>query len=82
MSGKNTSNAEVVHISAHGIWVLVHEKEYFLAYKDFPWFKDASISDIFNVELLHKHHIFWPTLDVDLDLNSIDRLEEYPLIYN
>ena len=79
--GKNILKAEVVHISAHGIWLLVYEKEYFLSFKDFPWFKNASISEILNVKLLHENHLFWPALDVDLDLGTIDRLEEYPLIY-
>ena len=79
--GKNILSAEVVHISPHGIWILVKEKEYFLSYKDFPWFKKASVDDIFNVKLIHKHHLHWPALDVDLDLNSIEKIEEYPLIY-
>ena len=81
VAGKSISKAEVVHISAHGIWLLVNAKEYFLSYQDFPWFKDASLSEILDVKLLHKNHLFWPSLDVDLDLDSIDRIEEYPLIY-
>ena len=79
--GKNISKAEVVHVSPHGIWLLVNEKEYFLPYQDFPWFKDASITQILDVKLLHQGHLFWPSLDVDLRLDTIERIEEYPLIY-
>ena len=79
--GRSISSAEVVHISAHGIWLLMNEKEYFLSYEDFPWFKNASVSDIFNIEMPHPGHLFWPSLDVDLHLDSINKIEEYPLIY-
>ncbi|HKL81961.1 MAG TPA: hypothetical protein VJ879_05535 [Desulfobacter sp.] len=32
------------HISTHGIWLLSGDKELFLGYDQFPWFKDVSIS--------------------------------------
>lgn len=78
--GKNTS-AEVLNISAHGFWLAVGEKEYFVPFKDYPWFKKASIAEIQNVKLLHKHHLNWPDLDVDLELESLEKPENYPLIY-
>lgn len=74
-----SSKAEVSHISMHGIWVFVIDTEYFLPFELYPWFKDAKISAVHNVELIHNHHLHWPDLDVDLDLNSFDNPEEYPL---
>ncbi|MEA1920943.1 MAG: hypothetical protein U9N52_13975 [Campylobacterota bacterium] len=41
---------EVTNISNHGLWILSNEKEYFLSYEQFPWFKDKTINDITNVE--------------------------------
>jgi hypothetical protein len=79
--GKNTSVAEVSNISAHGFWLLVQDREYFLPFDENPWFKDATISQILNVELLHGHHLHWPDLDVDLELESLASPEKYPLIY-
>ena len=79
--GKNTSTAEVQDISRHGVWLLVGKKEYFLPYKDYPWFSDAKVSEIYNVKLLHKNHLYWPKLDVDLETNSLQNSEQYPLIY-
>ncbi len=79
--GKNISDAEVSHISAHGFWLLVHDKEYFLPFDENPWFKDATISQILNVELFHGHHLHWPDLDVDLELDAIATPEKFPLIY-
>ena len=44
-----------------------------------PWFKDANISAISNVELQGKEHIHWPDLDVDLSMEIIKNPESFPL---
>jgi hypothetical protein len=72
---------EITNISENGLWIILKEKEYFMPYSDFPWFKNAKIIDIFNVKLINEKHIYWPALDVDLDVDSIENLEKYPLIY-
>ena len=77
--GKSTSEAEVTQISRHGIWLLLKEKEYFLSFENFPWFKNAPVAAIHNVELLNEHHLYWPDLDVDLAVESIEHLERFPL---
>jgi hypothetical protein len=79
--GERTSVVEVTNISTHGIWLWVREREYFLPHEDFPWFEDAKVSDVLYVKLLHGCHLFWPKLDVDLELESLTKLEEYPLVY-
>jgi hypothetical protein len=80
--GTNTLSAEVTNISAHGFWVLVQEKEYFLDYEHNPWFRQATIDQLLNVRLLHRTHLFWPDLDVDLEVQSLDNPEHYPLLYH
>lgn len=55
--GTSTSEVEVAQISMSGIWLLLNGTEHFLAFKDFPWFKNAPISAIHNVELLSEHHL-------------------------
>jgi hypothetical protein len=50
---------EVSHISQHGIWLSLGEREMFLSYQDFPWFKDASVSAVLNVQLPQPHHLYW-----------------------
>jgi len=79
--GKSTLEVEVSNIDTHGLWIFIKGKEYFLSYKEYPWFKDAKISDIINVELLHESHLHWPTLDVDLDAKSLENPSQTPLIY-
>ncbi len=77
--GKDTSEAEVTNISKHGIWLLLSEKELFLPFEDFPWFKNASVSAIYNVELLNQNHLYWPDLDIDLTRESIAHPDRFPL---
>ena len=79
--GKNTSAVEVTNISAHGFWLFVAEKEYFLPYEKFPWFKDAKVAEMLDVELLHDFHLHWPKLDVDLEVASLEDPEQFPLTY-
>jgi hypothetical protein len=79
--GTNTSEIEVLNIDSHGFWLFVRGKEYFLPYEEYPWFKEARIADIINVELLHDFHIRWPGLDVDLSLTSLEDPSKTPLVY-
>ena len=77
--GANISNPEILNISKDGIWLYVEKKEYFLSYGGFPWFKNAKISDIYDVRMAHAKHLYWPHLDVDLDLDCLENPEKYPL---
>ena len=70
---------EVTNISRHGFWLFFDERESFLSFEQFPWFKDASVEAIFNVERPQPGHLHWPALDVDLHVDSIDHPERYPL---
>jgi hypothetical protein len=79
--GANTSRVEVGNIDQHGLWLLIEDMEYFLAYESFPWFRKATVEQILNVELLHDEHLHWPDLDVDLSLDSLAQPESFPLIY-
>ena len=79
MHGKNTSDVEVTNVSGHGIWLLASGCEHFLAYEDFPWFKDASIAEVLNVEEPSAGHFHWPELDIDLSLASIENPKKFPL---
>lgn len=78
--GKHISAVEVTNVSAHGFWLLVGDREMFVSFKDFPWFKNASIGELVNVELPHLGHLYWPELDVDLAVDSIEHPERYPLV--
>jgi hypothetical protein len=78
--GKRTSGAEITNVSAHGLWVLVDDRELFLSFALFPWFQDAPIGRVLKVELQSPGHLYWPDLDVDLAVESIDHPERFPLV--
>jgi len=69
---------EVTHISSHGIWLLTGDKELFLSYEDFPWFKDVPIRKILKVEEVTPGHFYWPELDVDLSVEIIEHPHKFP----
>ena len=77
---KDTSKVEVTNISTHGIWLLSNNKEMFLAYNDFPWFKDVPLKHILNVEELTPDHFYWPDLDIDLSTAIIKNPQRFPYI--
>ena len=78
--GKITLEAEVTQIDKQGIWLLIGDKESFLSFENFPWFKNASVTGIHNVQLLNARHLRWPDLDIDLAVESIEHPEQFPLI--
>ena len=78
--GKNISEAEVTNISRHGFWLFIADEELFLSFKEFPWFKDASVAALVNVQWPHPHHLYWPELDVDLAVESIRHPKKFPLV--
>lgn len=78
--GASTSAAEITNISQHGFWMLIEGHEFFVPFRDFPWFKDAPVSALLKVELPHAGHVYWPALDIDLAVESIKHPERFPLV--
>ncbi len=78
--GKSISFS-VENITPFGIGLFVKGKEYFLRYRDYPCFRDQILSAIQDVQLLHGHHLYWPQLDVDLEIDNLEHPEKYPLKY-
>ena len=79
-NGRNTS-VSIENITPNGIWVYAKAKEYFLPYDSFPFFKEQTIATIQNVQLKHEFHLFWPDLDVDLEIDNLENPAKYPLTY-
>jgi len=80
--GKRTSAVEVTNVSLHGLWLLLGERELFLPFDKFPWFREAPIAKLVRVELPSPDHLYWPGLDVDLAVESIEHPERFPLVSN
>jgi hypothetical protein len=77
--GTATLEAEVSNISRHGFWVFLGDRELFVSFKEFPWFEQAPVSKILRVERPQQDHLYWPELDVDLSVDSIEHPDRFPL---
>jgi len=77
--GKNIGQIEITHISAFGVWLLAEDHEFFMAYEHFPWFKDAPVGKILNIQEPSHGHFYWPDLDVDLTTEMIEHPERFPI---
>ena len=75
----NKHTVEVTGISRKGLILMVRGKEYALPYSRFPWFKQARVSDVFDVEMRGRSRIRWEALDVDLSLSILENPDAYPL---
>lgn len=78
--GRRTSAVELSNVSPVGFWLLLDARELFVPFADFPWFADASIRALVRVERPSAHHLYWPALDVDLAVESIEHPERFPLV--
>ena len=57
-------------VSQRGFWVLVEGRELF----------DASVAQLLNVVPPHPTHLYWPDLDIDPSVESIEFPERFPLV--
>lgn len=80
MLGTSISKAEVTHVSKHGFWLLIADEELCLPFVDFPWFRGATIEQLCEVEWPAKDHLYWPSLDIDLAVESIRNPSAFPLV--
>ena len=74
-----TISVSVENVTPFGIWLFVKGREYFLSYEDYPYFHEQTLKSIQNVQLLHGYHLYWPELDVDLEIDNLEHPEKYPL---
>jgi hypothetical protein len=78
--GKPILGVEVSNVSSKGFWLLIDEREVFASFQDFPWFEEATIRQLTNLERPSLHHLYWPELDIDLAVDSIEHPDKYPLV--
>lgn len=78
--GTGTSTVEVSPISGFGIWMLAGDREWFLPYEKFPWFRKATIDAVLHVVEAAPGHFHRPDLDVDLTDAMIEDPDRYPRV--
>ncbi len=80
MPGTCISEVEVIAITGQGIRMRIHGRERFLSYEDFPWFNGKPEASVRRVEEPSPGHLYWPDLDIDLGLETIEHPERFPLV--
>lgn len=75
-----TTVVEVTNVSPHGLWMLLDDQDVFLSYDQFPWFREAPIGKVVQVELPSPGHLYWPELDIDLEVDCVLHPVRYPLV--
>jgi hypothetical protein len=78
--GIDTSDVEVTHLSPHGSWVLCNDQEYFFDYERYPWFREATVAQVHDVQATASGHFHWPQLDIDLHVDMIEQPDRFPLV--
>ncbi len=79
--GEPTLKSEVTNIGAIGFWLLVGDREYFVPFADYPDFQSATIEQVYRIEQPSPTQVYWPDLDVDIDLNALEQPERFPLAF-
>jgi hypothetical protein len=77
--GVSTSVSEVTNITAHGFWLFVDDREYFVPFADYPVFRIATVAQIYAVRRIGPTQLHWPELDADIELDALERPDAYPL---
>ena len=81
LPGVVTSPFEVTNISRFGSWLVLDDREYFVPFADYPAFRDATVAQIYAVERIAPDQLYWPALEVDIDLRAIEHPEAFPLVF-
>jgi len=68
-------------ISKYGFWILCHDTEYFVAFSDYPAFKNVPVDQIFNLQSTGNTQLRWPDIDVDIEIEALENPERFPLLY-
>ena len=79
-SNSQDTSVSVLMINDKGIMLSVKGNDYFISYNRMPWIKNASIMDALNVQMSGRNAIEWPTLNIDLEIDSLKHPKRYPLI--
>lgn len=78
--GASTFPVEVGNVTKTGFWLLIDDRELYIPFDLFPWFRHATIDSLTTIERPSADHLYWPRLDLDLSVESIDHPERFPLV--
>ncbi len=74
-------NNTVTNITAIGFWLLIQDKEYFVPFAEYPCFKTATVTEIQRFTMLSPTQVHWFGLDCDIELEALEKPQNFPLLY-
>jgi hypothetical protein len=80
--GISTFPSEVTSVGIHGFWLLLDDQEYFVAFADYPAFRQAKVTELFHVRQLSPNQLHWPDLDIDIDIDALENPDKFPLVWH
>ncbi|HKL21498.1 MAG TPA: DUF2442 domain-containing protein [Tichowtungia sp.] len=80
MSGNEFISVE--NITPFAVWVFDGKKEYAIPFSEFPCLGKVPVEELMHPTLTHGFHLRWENLDIDIDLNSLDHLEDFPIYFD
>ena len=72
------AGAELQHVSTHGFSLRVGQEELRLSFKQFPWFRRATVPQLAEVEWRPPGHLYWPLLAIELSVDFIQAVAAHP----
>jgi len=86
MLGTNTFNCEVTNLTKIGFWVMIKSDpddiEYFIPFQQFPEFLSSPVEKILLVTSLSPKQLHWESLDIDIEIESLQDSAKFPLHFN
>jgi hypothetical protein len=73
--------AEVTGLNPLGFWLSVGDREYRISFQDFPFFRTMTLADLLAVRFSPPGHLRWESSDIDLELDSLEHPELFPLVF-
>jgi len=77
-NGRTTHPVSVGAMSPRGFWLLLGERKLFLAFAQYPWFREFTPRELAGVRRPSPQHLRWPEFDIDLDVDAIENPARYP----
>jgi hypothetical protein len=79
-NGRNTFPVSVGAVNRRGFWLQLGTRKLFVAYRAFPWFREFTLRELTRLRRPAPHHLRWPEFDIDLEVESIERPDDFPLV--
>ncbi|WP_176013059.1 DUF2442 domain-containing protein [Victivallis sp. Marseille-Q1083] len=57
---------------------MIHGRNYHLKHADYPWFRYCTLEELCHVTA-DRWGVYWPQAEIDLEIESLEHPENYPL---